>query len=109
MNKQDEINKGIVFTDTFQAFPDHFTFIKQQKIKAVLEKINSLLPKHNSVEATFIKEHFTDEEIEDYALWRASIYYSNHPPQVKDLKRAIFETLLYRFTKYYRKLAGSDS
>ena len=109
MNKLDEIHQGIGFADTFKAFPDHFTFANQQKMNAALEKLNSVLSKFDSVASAFSEAYFTDEEIDGYALWRAAVYYSNHPPQVSTLRRKIFEAVLSRFTQHYRTLAGRNS
>lgn len=109
MTKFDEMNEGIGFADTFKAFPDHFSFENQQKMNLALERLNLLLSKYDSVASAFNEEFFSDEEIDGYALWRASVYYSNHPPQVRALKRKVFEAVLSRFTQHYRTLAGKES
>ena len=109
MIKFDEINEGIAFADTCKDFPDHFTLENQQKINFALNKLNTLLITYDSAETAISSEFFSDEEIEGYALWKASLYYSNHPPLVSRLKRKIFEAVLKRFTQYYRNLAGREN
>ena len=109
MIKLDEINEGIAFANPFRDFPDHFTQENQQKINLVQAKLNTLLIQYDSAEVAINTEFFSDEEIEGYALWKATLYYSQQAPPASDLKRKIFEAVLERFTKHYRTLAGRES
>ncbi len=108
MIKFDEMNNGIGFANIFKHFPDHFSLENQQKMNLALVKMNTALRKYHSVEEAFCNEFFTDDEIEGYALWRASVHLNNNPPLTAHLKRKIFEAVLIRFTKYYRTLAGRN-
>ena len=106
MIRSDEIHDSIEFSSVFTDLPEYFTPVNQQKITRFIIRWAKYQDTYMCIEEALKYEHFTEEEIDGYALWRTVVYYSSNTPIITKLRRPIFQAVLERFTHYYRNLAG---
>ena len=108
MIKFDELNPGISYSDPLLNFPDHFNEESLRKIESVFRKWDNLKEEFTAIEDAISKKMFSDSEVKDYALWKASIYFGENFHFSPKLSRKIFEATLLKLNGYYLALSAGE-
>ena len=102
----EEENTGLFYTNAVLHFPEYFDDKNLAGINQVLEKWDCLKVEYTSIEDAFSCRMFSDQEAEEYALWRTAIYYGENFGNRSVLCSKIFNAILAKFTGYYLALAN---